>query len=110
MNKTPSKKVYKYSRKEIVEMWLGKYNPQGDWGQNLKDDLLATEESKPKVEIIKNHKTGEVWVNGEPIVTPPQPKKIEKVEDGCKEVETWIKQLWKKQCEIIDRLNSLTNK
>jgi len=41
---------------------------------------------------------------------PKKAKRIEKVEDECRDTTTWVRQLWKKQCELIDVVNSLLEK
>lgn len=40
---------YKYTRKELVDAWLKYRNIEGDFGRNLKDDLLAQKEDKKEI-------------------------------------------------------------
>lgn len=88
---------YKYSRKEIVKM-IKKKCFLGNNEAKVIRWLLAKS-------TTKNHIPG---VGKK--VTRPKPNKIEKVQDQCQDVQTWIRKLWKKQCEIIQVINYLLNK
>lgn len=83
---------YKYSRKEIAEKIS---NKNGE----IYRMLLAKK--------CPSNCTGNDWCSDCANLLnlqqfPKSQPKIEKIEDGCKDVTIWIKQLWKKQCEIID--------
>lgn len=101
---------YKYTRKQIAKCMLEQVYVDPNIARQMKKDLLAKEQGECK------HKS--IWHNGEKChcfecgkdLTQSQPKEIEKVEDECKDIATWVKQLWKKQCELIDAYNNLSKK
>lgn len=120
---TPSKTVYKYSRKQLAKLI--------DTSANFKRDLLATKESKPTtdsleemegkvVKIIKDWQKEHnicpecLGINGCMCVLKPQPKKIENIEwtdllkDFTKDdVNENFEFISEKINKIIDHLNSM---
>ena len=72
------------------------YMDKGGRSRALTGNVSAVKDGIPSTNV---HPT--------PLNTKPE---IERVVDECKTIDLWIKQLWKKQCELIDQVNLLSTK